>query len=701
MEKLASNIRRVYKLVYQDKQITLAHDDENMLENACRKALSNELFVFLESLDAVDNLLPFVIHYITTLDDLAEVIFNESQSSNLELHPTIAAKLKSKLELRYKFLVCGGLKDDESSIKLLNSICEQHPNLLSFRKLSYDRLVSDYLSGVKEYQKDIIENVWMEGNELRMKMKQYDLPFSWLDKLAELGVSRPDQLTDNVVNRLVQMDKTAMDKQLSEFKTDKEKMSLTYDKHNTFKANLTEMTKKESRQGKEETANYEKELKKQRELTDKSIESVKNIKANLEKSGQNNKDQLKSKLKDIESKFKTDWHINEDQLSRPEELLNQVLCELNERKTQLDLGEAYKSDEDIIERISGGIALCGIDLTDPKKLSERIDRPLLSRPISCLLKSPSLTGGKKSKTFTSLEASNQFTQTIKTSGITVATDISASVLIVHANAGFSRSSEERSNSSDQQRTLSKIATRVEYVSAPMKCFRISPEEMKLSTEAENELIKVDTLPRASVFLHRFGSHLSDGTQHIGGVFIRTVTVKAEEETNVQELENIAGNTMSASASVGVSYSTWSAGAGVSAERSKAEGSLEGTQKVKAQTQVTTHTDCMGPYCLNPDLFVQMLYSNNSSWHVIDRGPLSSFIPIWRVIFRRDSYRPEIVAAAKLLQRAWLSEAIVHVYNPLIKNLINEEMQHLEHSEYILFGAGKSVFKSVSSDFNVM
>ncbi|CAF3927107.1 unnamed protein product [Rotaria sp. Silwood1] len=138
--------------------------------------------------------------------------------------------------------------------------------------------------------------------------------------------------------------------------------------------------------------------------------------------------------------------------------------------------------------------------------------------------------------------------------------------------------------------------------------------------------------------------------------------------------------MSTSTSAGVSFPTVSVGAGVSVEGFKAEGTLNGKQTVGRQVQVTTNTECMGPYCLSPDSFVQMLYSNNASWHVIDRGSLSSFIPIWRVIFRQDSYRSEIGNAAKLLQRAWLSEAIIHVYNPLIKKLIQEEMQLLEHGE---------------------
>lgn len=680
-KELLLKIQNTYKKLGDGSKTDLNPDDDTdlkELEDACKRVISSQLLKFIDGLQKPVKLLPLVINNIITMNELADSLYDEEILPNLIKDKATVKVLKQKLELRYKFLECGWT-DEKNASDLLDSICEQHQNMLSFRALTYE-LLSNYLSKGEEYQKEIIEGIWMEGNDLKKKIKEYNLPLKCFDKLKYLGITKPDQLTKDSMKKLIQWDKTETDERLNDYKCNSEKSNAIYDDHDRFKENLTKMVKKESTQAKEEEACYEENLKKQKEDTDKWIKQVQDMQTDVEKDKNYNKEMINTMLKNIKSQFKTDWKIEENKLeNRPGEVLKQMLEELKNRKEQLKLGEAYKMDEDVVERISGGMALCGINLTGPQGLSKKIEHPLLSRPAFCRLDFPALRSAQNSVTFTSLEMSDNFKQTINSSGLTIATKMSASVAaLFHASMGFGWSSEESSNLSQQKIEQSKLAYCIHYVSIPIKSFQICTDEMKLSGEAERELSNVDTRSKAESFLKKYGSHLNDGKQHVGGIFIRTITVQSEEKKKIKELEKMAGKHISASAGAGFDCGKVGAAAGGSVEHSSGQGSKTGIQEIDEKTTATTNIECIGPSCSDPDSFRDLLYGNNSSWHIIDRG--SSFIPIWRVILQQVSCRPEIEKAAKLLQQTWLLTAKLHSSHPLIKTTIIEEMKQLNDSE---------------------
>ncbi|CAF3310766.1 unnamed protein product [Rotaria sp. Silwood2] len=681
---LAQNIRQIYALASgEHSEVQLTASDEHQIRSVCHRAVEHQLVHLFQSLRATEKLLLLVLNFITTVNGLTVAIFDQYQSANLKIEPPLLQSLKSRLQLRNEFLKFDWPIDDETSNNILDSICKTHSTPSSFRSLSYDKLTSEYLSKVSDYQKQIMESVWMDGNELRTKMKEYKISLSVSSDLENQGFHRLDELTDDNVKTLMQTDQVAMKKELNDVKDNMAKMNVIQDKHNRLKANLTQMIKKESRKGKEEAAKHDKDLIQRKEQTKEAIKIVESIRKNLDRLGANGKEQLQVKLSDIASKLNVNWRFTEDELNKPDALLNSILSDLNSANHQYSVGSstAYKTDEDIIGHVSGGIVLYGIQLTDPKRLGGKAQRPLLSSPIYCPLLSPSLPFESTQKTFTSLEASNHFMQTIKTSGITVAAHIEASGWSCHTKVSLDQSNQNISTSSSKRKIHSTTAIQVDYMVVPIKCFRIPREEMKLSTEAEHALADVNTSQKARHFLRQFHSHVSDGIQHIGGIFMRIVTVETKEDTDVQTLESLAAKTMNSSISAGGSCARFSAGVGVSVEDFETNTNQQGNEKIRRQATINRKIQCIGPPCSNPELFVQALRASNSSWYVIDRDSLSSFIPIWEIILMRYSSQPHMVEAANLLKRQWLIEA--QDYDNIL--LIQSEIQRVRYNDYSAIG----------------
>lgn len=71
--------------------------------------------------------------------------------------------------------------------------------------------------------------------------------------------------------------------------------------------------------------------------------------------------------------------------------------------------------------------------------------------------------------------------------------------------------------------------RVQTIMCPMKSFRIPVCNMKMSEEALDSALCVDTLLKARQFLDTFGSHVSNGRHLLGGIFFRTITMTSESE----------------------------------------------------------------------------------------------------------------------------------------------------------------------------
>ncbi|CAF3562722.1 unnamed protein product [Adineta steineri] len=652
-----------------EKQIELESNNDNK---------NDKLFQLLNSLKATDKLDKLKSQNITSVNDLTMAIFDTGTLEELQWDSSLITKVTRTLQLRYEFVRNHEWPITvESSSKLLDLICEKHVNTTSFCSLSYIQLVCDFLSKASTAEKSVIEDVWMKNNELRKKMKSSGIPLSFFDELTT-RINQPNELTGEVIDELIEMD--SIDQKLKDFEIDQKEANNIRIRHAEFKKRRSEMKKKESHQSKEKASGSEEELKKQKENIQKAKTILNNIKKNLAQTSTNIESKLKEGLNKIEEQLKVKWHFEPDDLIDPASLLDRIHSDLDKTEKEFDLGKAYQSDEELVEKISAGIALKGINFHNSKKLGHTATRPLLARPSYCSLKGPSMRNQTERRSFCHSNALNEIRQAIEMTGFTAAATFSLPKSVVPADAGFAFSSNTTSRSLGHEKMQSMNAVVIEYRVVPIHCFRIPREEMKLSMEAKNQLEKVNDLEKAKEFLNEFYSHVCEGDQHIGGIFMCIVEVNTTTQTSLKELYNLAATHLD----------IWGRGAlcenvdgGVGIGFTKTRGDMQGTEKISKQSSIRLTIEQVGPAIKNPDLFTQVLYMNNSSLRVIDRGPISSFTPIWKIIETQEKYsnNSQIQKAALLLKEAWLKIAEASANHELIKEEIQRVLGDPQESSW--------------------
>ncbi|CAF1421103.1 unnamed protein product [Didymodactylos carnosus] len=283
----------------------------------------------------------------------------------------------------------------------------------------------------------------------------------------------------------------------------------------------------------------------------------------------------------------------------------------------------------LIARISGGTALYGISFIDPVRLGEKATRPLLRQPVYCPLNLSELPFKSTYHKFTSIDANNQFQKIIQTSGYTVAANLSTSHWGFHLGSELNNITKYSIEQYKQNSTLSAGIFLTDYSFIPTKSFRIPMEEM-----------------------HNFNSHVSIGVHHLGGIYLRTISVTTESLSSIDELEKTGVKHFNAS--VGAGFQQYNIGGGISIESFQDTGEHTQNKQIQKQAQVKSHIKCYGPPCTNPNLFCQIINTHSSTWHIIDRSDLKSLVPVWELM--KDHNDIYIREAAKFIKHAWLEQA---------------------------------------------
>ncbi|CAF1039447.1 unnamed protein product [Adineta ricciae] len=676
--ELANGIRRIYTLANRKPpELTLSSADEYDILILCRKAIQPNVMALFEAINATDKILPLVLHHINDMNTLAIFATDTTKASVLEFDRATLYKCTLTLQLRSKILNSNWpINDDpknEASTELLEKVCSKCPTIASFRLLPYDQLKQQFLDYATPEQQGILEAIWIDDNKLRTKVKEYNLPLALIKILEENGTKSIDDISDNDVSALIKVDQKRMTEQLEQNGIDKQQTDFIIEQHAKFKSNLTQLRKKETKKGQEEEAEKRKQVEENKKQTVEAIKNIEEINKNLKTLSSK---QVEDNLKSVAEKLKVEWKFSSEELEQSNKLIETILKDLNTAKTELEAtcGSNYKTDEEIISHISGGMALYGIQLLDPEKFGEKAGRQLLSCPLYCPLLSPEYAFQSNVQNFTSLQALNRFRKNIQTSGLSVALSLEASAWGASLKTGLSRNTQDTSDEEKQTKSQSRKFIQTEYIVKPVKCFRIPREQMRLSSEAENALKTINNKSKAKDFLRSFNSHVNDGRQHIGGIFIRTVDVETKEETDVASLEKIASKNFAVDIGGGcIGYGF----GGVSVENFTSDGSKTGTEEISRTATVKRHVYCMGPDCSNIELFTKTLISNNSTWYIIDRDTISSFVPIWEIILTSYSLQSDLCQAAELIKQVWLQEADANQHIPIIQY----EIQRVLSSDY--------------------
>jgi hypothetical protein len=653
-DDLASNIQYILKLI-KSKSLEIREfkqTDYAELANAARHTLDSKLLEILSqnNCNNSDFVLKLVELYITNIDDLAYLLIHEEKIDGLP--STLFNRLKGKLECRGKLLTLGFTNEKI----VLDEITKNFPTLRSFQSMTYKQL-NDYCCKIQHDHVEILKNLWMKDDELRMKIRKYYLPFEIIDQFRKLDISTVNDLTEHNIQLII----SAIPSQTTD-KDDKSRI-------NHLKANLKRLYQEEGNERKKEISQKETVITKQINQTDEAIQLATKSLQNLKDNPSSTNTNVKANIKLISEKLGIpEWKLSEKDLEEPVEVLNQILNELNSVKT-LDLKSKEYADEELIAHISGGTALYGISFIVPERLGEKAARPLLKKPEYCPLNFPELPFNMVYHKFTSVDANNQFEKIVKTCGYSVAANLSISEWGFHMGGGLNQGTNNSVEQYNQNLKVSKEVFLTYYSFVPTKSFRIPIEEMRLSNESETFAHSINNLTLAKRFLNDFNSHVSTGIHHLGGIHMCTISITTDSSSSVDKLEQIGVNNFNAT--IGAGFQKLNIGGSISYESFDDSGEHSQNVRERKQAQIKTHISCFGPPCTNRDLFHELLNTHSSTWYIIDRSDLKSLVPVWELM--KDHTDPCIREAAKFVKRAWLEQAMKYSHIPVIQCEIERVM----------------------------
>ncbi|CAM9343925.1 unnamed protein product, partial [Scytosiphon promiscuus] len=345
---------------------------------------------------------------------------------------------------------------------------------------------------------------------------------------------------------------------------------------------------------------------------------------------------------------------------------------------------SYDTNEELVAAAGGGMALYGINFFPT-------ENDVTLKPYAPILKKPTfveMAGASASFEASVLHSTEQsmastFTKTTENGGISIAQSsatswgASTSVSTLGGAVGGSVSEEsgeteariedaKTSNAySANNKKTTTSATTVETITCPMKSFRIPVSTMTMTEEALDSAMEVDTLLKAGQFLDTFGSHVSNGRHLLGGIFFRTMTLTTESEVDTSTLLSAASTQMQqsrtessdteASVSAPAIGATGSASATMKSATSsgvvKFHSSAGKTESESEDSRAMYQTYSMGPNVATPELFAEALFTDTSSWTVIDRGPFEALVPITSVLENMlDTFDPSSPGKSKLEAR---------------------------------------------------
>ncbi|OQR81129.1 hypothetical protein ACHHYP_16720 [Achlya hypogyna] len=394
---------------------------------------------------------------------------------------------------------------------------------------------------------------------------------------------------------------------------------------------------------------------------------IQELRAALRGDDSDTKDEVVTELNALTAKLGLDqWNIDQPKLQDSSALLERlktldaILLQALPQSTDI---ESSLSDEQVVARASGGAALYGVNLgMSEVHLTQRAPRPILQQPETCSLNGPILGSTVMEMTFTSISAASNFRSSVKSCGNSFAIDIHGSFGFFGASAGYSRGRQSAKGGKSEETTKTTSAAHVRYAFEPVKSFRFAQTSMRLSEEAITAARDVTNEEAADYFLDDFGSHVSCGDYHLGGIFWKTTELETTRAAAAADM--VAGATKHASAHLSPEYATLGFGVGINVHPSSFEvhAGVTGTQKETQECEVVHRLECTGPQAPSYAIFQQLLHANNRTWFLIDRpASAQSLVGVWDLLVNEN----DCARAAELVRDAWLKRAQSHAALPQV------------------------------------
>ena len=390
------------------------------------------------------------------------------------------------------------------------------------------------------------------------------------------------------------------------------------------------------------------------------LKTLNKAKALMKKAKATAKDQSESSKKSLNKtlalimstlELPIDW-LREDEV-KPAVLFQYLDKIIKQCSDVLESADLYKNEVEIVTRASAGRALCGIYYSkydSPKP----VGIPLLLVPMTVTLNNPNSAQEVNYVKFSAKGIATDYVRTVESTSTNIGFGVAGFEEFFVGEVQNENSHEDNSHVSQSAKTSSTSASVLQYIRIAKKVFRIEPHQLRLSLTAEKKAKSIvqDRNPRAlereksaRTFMERYGSHFPAGLQTLGGVFFNIADAESESTTDVFKLTEAAVKFLSEALRIGFSGTE---------EHTNSEENSEETDTAIQKERFSHSVRSIGPLATNPATF-QKLLSYSSTWALIDRGPSTSYIPIWELI---EDLGSEFREAATALKETWHKDEVV-------------------------------------------
>ncbi len=180
-------------------------------------------------------------------------------------------------------------------------------------------------------------------------------------------------------------------------------------------------------------------------------------------------------------KLPPDW--NKQEMGKPpEKLLEELDGIMNLFINAVEPNAPYNSDHEVVQKASGGRALCGIYFSKYRAPSTA-ERPLIIMPSKIMLSSPNNSHQIRYLKFSASRAASNYVQAVKSSSTNVGFSVGGfyALFVGEVHGSYGSSHEEKSEKLEQKTTTQ--ASVVQYIWTATKTFKIDQEQFILSTSA--------------------------------------------------------------------------------------------------------------------------------------------------------------------------------------------------------------------------
>lgn len=383
----------------------------------------------------------------------------------------------------------------------------------------------------------------------------------------------------------------------------------------------------------------------------------------------------------------------------PEKALADVLAsiqkQLEQQEMSLDRSENV-SDEEVLRRASGGLALQGIYQTNSLAdvLAKR--EQLITVPAGFRLAGPEQGSLLERKEFSSSAAEANFTKSMEQLGFSLSVSAKAGFWGFSVEGGEDYSSSSRKESTHHSRSEQAYICTTKYHYVPLASCYFQKDQLRLSDGALRELQHIEELlsitqeadrlnmrkSKCASFFSRFGSHVNQGPLHFGGIFWWKASSEGFRTEQREEMKQQASEALNSFVSASFSSFAGSVGMNVEVSKSSSQASLGRSDRGSSHTAIQLSvTNTGGP--LETDSLAQWkcgLMASNTTWFVIDRG--FQLIPVWDIILSNHSSdfksAHQLSSSIRAAYEALTNHSVGTVFGEELASAVEEARAFLEH-----------------------